>query len=490
MRRGLRAARTARERRVARLVGLVAVLTLTLVLSGVATSGAAAASGGSGLTIPLPLGLPPIVLGGTPSSGGATTTTSAPATTVAPPAAPAKASNPLSGRAMWIWELPQSSGGSLSQIVATAKRYGVRTLIVKSSDGTTGWSQFTRAMVATMKAAGLQVCAWQYVYGRHPADEARLGAGAVQEGAACLIIDAETEYQGRYAAAQRYLTLLRQRVGANYPLGLAGFAYVDYHPGFPYSVFLGPGGAQYNLPQMYWRDIGTSVDTVYAHTYLYNRLYERPIYPLGQVFQNPPASQLVRFRQLSQAYGAPGVSWWDYQEATAAGWRAISKPAGRLSGYAPDAEVATLARKAKGDIVVWAQEHLITAGYPIAVDGDFGSQTQAAVEQFQAAHALPVTGVLDAATWAALLRYAPAVVHWGTGASKKAVAAVARAARARVARGAAVARAARAGRRAGTGVGAGADTATGARGLTPPPISATLPGRSELRGRPPGRGGP
>ena len=58
-------------------------------------------------------------------------------------------------------------------------------------------------------------------------------------------------------------------------MALAGFPYVDYHPGFPYSVFLGPGGAQYNTPQMYWMDIGTSVNTVYAHTYAYNRVYQR-----------------------------------------------------------------------------------------------------------------------------------------------------------------------------------------------------------------------
>ena len=81
-------------------------------------------------------------------------------------------------------------------------------------------------------------------------------------------------------------------------MALAGFPYVDYHPGFPYSVFLGPGGAQYNSPQMYWVDIGTSVNTVYAHTYAYNTVYEREIDPLGQVYQNPPLGQIIRFRQL------------------------------------------------------------------------------------------------------------------------------------------------------------------------------------------------
>ena len=40
---------------------------------------------------------------------------------------------------------------------------------------------------------------------------------------------------------------------------------------------------------------------------------------------------MVRFRQLSLAYGAGGISWWDWQEATGAGWQALST-ADRLSG--------------------------------------------------------------------------------------------------------------------------------------------------------------
>ncbi len=53
-------------------------------------------------------------------------------------------------------------------------------------------------------------------------------------------------------------------------------------------------------------DIGTSVNDVYAHTYAYNGVYERAIDPLGQVYQNPPMGQIIRFRQLSRTYGAAG----------------------------------------------------------------------------------------------------------------------------------------------------------------------------------------
>jgi hypothetical protein len=160
----------------------------------------------------------------------------------------------------------------------------------------------------------------------------RLGADAVHDGADCLIIDAEGEYEGKYVAAQSYISWLRHLIGQSYPVALAGFPYIDYHPGFPYSVFLGPGGAQYNWPQMYWKDIGTSVGAVYEHTYTYNGVYQRAIDPLGQVAANPPMGQIIRFRQLSRTYGAAGVSWWDWQQASTTGWKSIAIGAGNLTG--------------------------------------------------------------------------------------------------------------------------------------------------------------
>ena len=198
----------------------------------------------------------------------------------------ATSSSAFDGQGMWIWYVSKSSGGSVASIVAQAHAAGVTTVFVKSSDGASNyWSQFSAQLVAELHANGLKVCAWQYVYGTNPAGEAALGAEAVADGADCLVIDAEAEYEGHYAAAQTYIADLRAKVGANYPVGLASFPYVSLHPSFPYSVFLGPNGAQYNAPQMYWKAIGTSVDTVYANTWIANRIYGRPIFPLGQTYE-------------------------------------------------------------------------------------------------------------------------------------------------------------------------------------------------------------
>ena len=324
---------------------------------------------------------------------------------------------------MWIWELPSSNGGNLGAIAGQARRYGISTLMIKSGDGSTTWSQFNREVVSTLHGSGLRVCAWQFVYGTYPVAEAHIGAAAVSDGADCLLIDAESAYEGRYTQAQTYIAALRGLIGPRFPVALAGFPYVDYHPAFPYSVFLGPGGAQYNVPQMYWVDIGTTVDAVYAHTYAYNRLYGRQISPLGQVYNNPPPAQVVRFRQLSRAYGAPGVSWWDWQDATSAEWRAVARPAGWLSHYSASSAVATIRRGSAGDLVVWAQEHLVAAGYRLPIDGGFGPNTQAAVKRFQLAKGLAVDGVIGSATWQRLLAYAPAPVHWTNASARTASAA-------------------------------------------------------------------
>ncbi|MDE3131655.1 MAG: hypothetical protein KGL16_10930, partial [Acidobacteriota bacterium] len=236
------------------------------------------------VTIPVTTTTPATLTQTTPGTVTVTTTPACTTTAPAPSTIAVPKTNPFKGRAMWIWELPYTDGGNVAAIIAQAKRYKIGAVYVKSSDGTTYWSQFSRALVTDLHEAGIRVCAWQYVYGLQPVVEANLGYRAARDGADCLVIDAESQYQSRYPAAQTYITRLRQLVGRRYPVGLAGFPYVDYHVSFPYSVFLGPNGAQYNLPQMYWADIGTTVPFVYAHTYEYNEIYRRPIFPLGQLW--------------------------------------------------------------------------------------------------------------------------------------------------------------------------------------------------------------
>jgi hypothetical protein len=314
---------------------------------------------------------------------------------------------------MWIWYVSKSSGGSTSRIIARAQRSGIGTVYVKSGDAGGTWSQFNSGLVSALHAGGLKVCAWQFVYGDHPYAEARVGAASVARGADCLVIDAEGDYEGKYASASRYINKLRAKIGDAFPLSLAGFPYVDYHPGFPYSVMLGPGAADANQPQMYWKSIGTSVATNYSHTYTYNRIFKRPIYPIGQTYANPGTNGIKQFRRMALSYGASGVSWWDWQETSGKEWAALRAAVSPVSGFTPRITHPLLKKGSKGDLVVWAQEHLVAAGQTqLPVTGIYGAKTSKAVASFQAQKGLPADGVLGTTTWKALLAYEPAVVNW------------------------------------------------------------------------------
>jgi putative peptidoglycan binding protein len=348
--------------------------------------------------------------GGTPPTGDDPTTGGQPPTE--PPPMSGSPGAAFSGTGMWIWQIPRTEGGSVSRIVAKARRHDVRTLFVKSGDGVNRWRQFSPELVSAFKQAGLRVCGWQYVYGNKPIGEANVAAWAKQAGADCFVIDAEAEYEGKYASADRYVRRLRALVGASYPIALAPFPYVHFHPAFPYSVFLAPGAAEANQPQMYWKAIGTTVDRNFASTYTWGRLYKRPIYPLGQTYDRAPATQVRRFRQVAQAYGARSVSWWEWGQTSAAAWSAVGAPVAPLTGYQPATALPRLGLRAKGDVVVWAQQHLWAAGYRLPLDGVFGVATRDAIRDFQQERGLAVNGALDDPTWRVLLRLRPVAVRW------------------------------------------------------------------------------
>ena len=99
------------------------------------------------------------------------------------------------------------------------------------------------------------------------------------------------------------------------------------------------------------------------------------------------------------------MSWWDWQEARASSGPPCRGRPARCPATSPTRRWPTSTPTPPGDLVVWAQEHLVSAGYPIQVSGDYGYHTLLDVEAFQTAHGLSADGIIGPETWAALLRY-------------------------------------------------------------------------------------
>lgn len=69
---------------------------------------------------------------------------------------------------------------------------------------------------------------------------------------------------------------------------------------------------------------------------------------------------------------------------------------------AADGTPPTLRRGSKGVAVASLQKQLRAAGYPIAIDADFGAATELAVMHFQASRGLTADGIVGPQTWSAL----------------------------------------------------------------------------------------
>ena len=123
---------------------------------------------------------------------------------------------------------------------------------------------------------------------------------------------------------------------------------------------------------MYWRTIGTTVPANFEHTYRFNRPYARPIFPLGQTYEDPPRAEVIGSGDWRAAYGARGVSWWSWQATDGKEWNWVGRRLARATAPPVARGFAILADGSRGDLVVWAQQHLVAAGHLEKVDGTYG----------------------------------------------------------------------------------------------------------------------
>jgi len=234
------------------------------------------------------------------------------------------AGQPMTGAGRWVWYVPSTPAGK-AKLISDLQRSGMKTVFIKSGDGAHTWRQFNQSLVDQLHLAGIHVCAWHYVYGDQPLKEALVSAYAYSQGAECFVVDAEAEYAGRPHQAAQYMDELRKRTSDKWLIGLSSFPYVQYHEDFPYSTFLARGRATVNLPQMYWNDIGRTPEKVVADTYRLNLRFGRPVYPIGQTWQDPNPGEVKRFQAAVQKAGAEGWSWWEWDSTTTRDWQTLGR---------------------------------------------------------------------------------------------------------------------------------------------------------------------
>ena len=276
--------------------------------------------------------------------------------------------NPLAGNGMWIWYLNRSSHGKLG----TDRDEGARARDRDRADqvgrrhAPTGASSHS-SVVSGLHARGLNVCAWQFIYGRKPGKEARVGAAAVANGR-------------RLPGARR-----RGSVRGQVPAGL------DLHvvAALAWSVRTTRSGSPASRTSTTTRRCPTRSSSARAAPSTTSRSSTGRTSappstpgsstpgsgtgstggrstPLGQVYNNPKAGQIQRFRALAMSHGFDGVSWWCWQSAGKRQWKAVGVPVSPAAA-GPYPSYPFLHLGSKGDFVAWAQQ-LLAGGRVLGAD--------------------------------------------------------------------------------------------------------------------------
>jgi hypothetical protein len=260
----------------------------------------------------------------------------------------------LKGKGFFIWKIRDCEKGIPTAIAAAALSAGLTHVLVKVADGSgpyniskDGPTDLVPPVVEALKAAGLQVWGWQYIYGFDPKGEARIAARRVKQfNLDGFVIDAESEFKipGRAAAARRYSQDLRNAI-PNVPLALSSFRFPSYHRAFPWREFLEV--CDINMPQVYWEKAhnpGPQLKRCVAE--LTALQPSRPVIPTAPTYKTggwrPTPADFTEFFASARELNLAGANFFSWDECTRdlpELWKAMSEYRWEDGSFQPPQQV-------------------------------------------------------------------------------------------------------------------------------------------------------
>jgi hypothetical protein len=256
----------------------------------------------------------------------------------------------LQGKGMYLWIIRRVEGGDPNAIAEAAKQAGLSHVLIKVADGRGTYNtfkmqdgkeyhnaqdgvDFVPAMVAALRARGIQPWGWQYIYGRDAVAEARMAIQRVKQfNLDGFVVNAEVEFKekGMDIPARRYMQELRAGL-PNTPIGFSSFRYPSYHRPLPFEVFL--EYSDINMPQVYWVGGNNPAAQLLKSLREYQSLRVwRPLLPTGAAYAEhgwtATPDQVASFINAAKEYGLPGVNFWEWYYArrnSAALWNPIQR---------------------------------------------------------------------------------------------------------------------------------------------------------------------
>jgi hypothetical protein len=232
----------------------------------------------------------------------------------------------MNGLGFMIWQLSNMPAPTaLSDLL---KGKGIKWVSIKVLDGPNlynakgGNQKLLKEYFAALKAVGIDVGGWQYVYGDQPGAEGDAASAFYQEFEPDhLLIDAEGEYKryGATKAAKAYCDKVHK--GENY---LCSYRFPSLHSPiikpFPFPAFMNHDKIIGAAPQVYWIGDHDPIEQTERSIEEYNKINsKKAIVPIGSAFSSgnwePTTNDLRLFKQICihigqvKAYGFYSLDW-------------------------------------------------------------------------------------------------------------------------------------------------------------------------------------
>lgn len=265
----------------------------------------------------------------------------------------------LAGKGFFIWKVPNCENGDASSITTQAVNNKFTHVLIKIADGialsnydTVKNIDYIAPVAAALRARGIQVWGWHYVYGDDPLHEARLASQRMSAlNLNGYVIDAEIEYKqpGKDAAAKSFMTELRKFLPST-PVALSTYRYPSYHMEFPFNSFLNK--CDYTMPQVYWEQAHNPDAQLLRCIQEYKTLVTpRPLIPTGPTYRagtwSPSSKDINLFMKTAVSQNLAAVNFFSWDECRRdlnALWTTIGSytwPAPTVADF-PDLYIAAL----------------------------------------------------------------------------------------------------------------------------------------------------
>jgi hypothetical protein len=237
----------------------------------------------------------------------------------------------LTGKGIIIWKASACEHGNTQAIVRKVQAAGLSHVVLKVADGVKPYNEsHAPGLASALKAVGIEVWGWQYVYGDAPSEEAEAAIHTARQlRLDGFVVNAEREYDGKTGAAGVYMGRVASGL-AGTPLALTSFRFPEYHPDFPWAEFL--SHCTLNMPQILWVNSHNPTQQLEQSISQFQRIYPVvPIVPTGAAYEDggwrPSSAELVEFMTAARQCGLDGFNlWnWDYAGSPQGGelWQAV-----------------------------------------------------------------------------------------------------------------------------------------------------------------------